>query len=53
MTKNDMINESLKTGYIILILLIYGQAKKKQDKFLAHTCTNKEKKIEKKEDSLA
>lgn len=42
-----------KTGYIILILLIYGLAKDKLDKFLTHMCTNKEKKIEWEENSLA
>lgn len=42
-----------ETGYIILIPLIYGPAKEKLDKFLAHTCTDEEKKIEKEEDSLA
>ena len=42
-----------KTGYIIPIPLIYGPAKDKLDKFLAHTCTYEEKKIEREEDSLA
>lgn len=33
--------------------MIYGPAKDKLDKFLAHTCTDEEKKIEREEDSLA